>query len=130
MLTGKCEDVLRQSTGISGNRTVLWTNWILLNTTDGMDFLACLDCEEMLESPQWVPNGLTPHEARAHRIGLFMHALVDRLDMLHHPQLLSGQLQIVEGGTVTGQDCKVIKCLADHVVRIVAEVVPKVMGGV
>lgn len=128
MLTEKCEESLRERTGSGGNRTVLWTNWILLDTTDGRNFLKCLDRQDMLKSPQWVPKGLTLHQARAQRLGLYMHGLVDRLNMMHHPQLLSGQLQIIEGGTVTGQDCKVIKCLADHVLRITAEIVPSVMG--
>jgi hypothetical protein len=30
---------------------------------------------------------------------------------------------------VTGQDCKVVKCLADHVLRIVAEIVPSDVVG-
>jgi hypothetical protein len=85
---------LRGRTNTSGNRTVLRTNWILLNTTDGEDFLRCLDSRGVLECPPVVPKGLTRHEARARRVGSYTFALVDRLNVVHHPQLLSDRLQI------------------------------------
>jgi hypothetical protein len=123
--TGKCEDFLRDSTGIGGNRTVLWTNWILSNATEALAFLHCLDSHKILQGPNVIPRGMTPHQARARVVGSHMTALMDRLNMLHHSQLLEDRLQIVESAGLPGQDCIAIKCLTEHVFRIKADIVPR-----
>jgi hypothetical protein len=99
---------------------------VLLQRTDGQAFVECLERQGIFKYLHVPPKGLTVHEARARFIGSYMQALVDRLNMNQHPQFLSGQLEIIEGGTVSAQDCKVIKCLADHLYPVVARIIPQV----
>jgi flagella basal body P-ring formation protein FlgA len=99
---------------------------VLLQRTRGQAFVECLERQGIFKDLQVPPHGVTVHEAKARFIGGYMQALVDRLNMNQHPQFLSSELEIIEGETVSAQDCKVIKCLADHLYPVVARIIPRI----
>lgn len=110
---------------------MLWTNYVKTESISSRAFVERLEEAHVFKyiGQKYMKEKLSRKEKVARFVGSTMERIVDNINLRHHHETQEGsKLRIMEDEGLPYKDCVVIKCLADEVYLVDAEIVPSTLG--